>query len=97
MKKTRICLAALFMVIFCFTVMAEVNQDPQKFKVTYTVIYNALTLKEASRIETQIKGNHKNACRIKTKVDSADNTTGTITFSSPGAYIIDADSLSVGY
>lgn len=60
-----------FLLVLALPVIAcaAVDQDPQEFKVTYTVVYNSIALSEASKIEQEIKMNHEGACSVKTSVD----------------------------
>ena len=50
---------------------SEKIPEPQKFQVTYTVVYNAITLDEAAAKEKDIKSKHKDACKISLSLKEA--------------------------
>ena len=60
-------LLVVLLSMFCLTGNAEVNQDPQKFEVTYTIVYNAISLEEAADKEVLLKKRFKDACSVKVK------------------------------
>lgn len=47
--------------------VSNTKQNAQKFKVSYTIVYNEQTLEEAARMEEIIKGKFNDACTIKIK------------------------------
>jgi hypothetical protein len=80
--------------IFCY---GEVNQEEQKFEVIYTITYNSITLREAARIENQIKKDYKDACSVKLECKKVSDTitTATITIGDPYQGYIELDDSSV--
>lgn len=79
---TVVGIVAIATVIPFRSVKGEVKQDAQKFKVTYTVTYNAVTLAKAAELEEKIKKENKDGCNVKVKVSPVTvSTVGTITFS----------------
>jgi len=53
--------------------LAEVSQKCQKFEVTFTITYNAITLSEATRLEKVIRNDFSDACKVKTKLEETDD------------------------
>lgn len=74
----KIIAVVLGMMLLSGVAIAEVKQEASKFKMSYTVIYNAITLGEASNIETRIKKENKDACSVDVEVKS---NTSTVYFS----------------
>ena len=48
--------------------------EAQKFKTTFIIQFNAITLEEAARLEVVIKNKFKDACKIKVELDKAGST-----------------------
>ena len=67
------------MVFLSSLAFAEVTQEASKFTMSYTVIYNSVTLDEAGKIEMRIKKENKDACSVSVESKNADNA-GFITF-----------------
>jgi len=44
----------------------------QEFKVTYSVVYNSITLSKAAQIEKEIKRMFNDACKIDIKLEKTD-------------------------
>ncbi len=63
-----ILIALVLVITGVFLCYAEVKQDAQKFKVIYTITYNAQTLGEAARMETVVKSKFKDACSAKVEI-----------------------------
>ena len=73
MKK----IVCFFSLIILIAVVLSANQDPnikefepKKFKVTIEIIYNGLTLEEASEKERTFKEQFKDACKIDINLDN---------------------------
>jgi len=63
----------LFALLFVIsTVLAGDPKPEQKFKVTYTITYNDMTLADASKKEIFLKELLKDACGIEVTVEKAE-------------------------
>src|SRR5574340_1658596 len=69
--KTNLTIALL--IIISIIVYASVNKEPQKFKTTFSITYNAITLEQASTIEKKIKNEFGDACNVEIKVENTEN------------------------
>ena len=58
-------------ILLASVVLADHNA--QKFKVTYTITFNELTLQEASRLEKVIKQDYSDACEIDVSLEKVTN------------------------
>ena len=64
----------IFILMVLFTMFSIAgDKEPQKFKVTFTVTFNELTLEQASKKEMVIKELLKDACDINVKIENSDN------------------------
>ncbi len=52
----------------------EKKQDAQRFKVTFTITYNQLTLAEAAELEKVVREQHAKACAVVVGVESLVST-----------------------
>jgi hypothetical protein len=74
----------IFIVLFLLFVSigyAEVKQDAQKFKLTYTIIYNEQTLEQAAKTEAIVKEKFKDACSVSVKAEELKEGYATMSFS----------------
>lgn len=62
MKK----LIALFFLAVLLT--ASTDKKPQEFEVTYTVIYNSITLQRAAELEKIFRDKFGDACKVEVTV-----------------------------
>jgi len=90
------------LLLICFllcTVVYAKDFKLKKFETTFTVTFNKITLEEASKLETLIKKNLKDACTIDVRLDGVDSTEwaddsigtldgGGITFTAPNDSLI---------
>ena len=74
-----------FVVFFClvgFTgssvISAENEKKPQQFKVTYTVIYNSISLADAAKLEAQVIKEHADSCDISVELSGLSDTTNLV-------------------
>ena len=49
--------------------------EAKKFKTTFTVVFNAMTLEESARMETVIKKKFSDACSIDVELEKIDDIT----------------------
>lgn len=56
------------LLLFALPVFGDVNPEPQKFAVTVTITYNAISLEEAAKLEAEVKKEHPKACEVKVSV-----------------------------
>ena len=54
-------------------------KNTQKFKVTYSIVYNAISLTRAAILEDLIKAKHSTACKVDVKVEKIKPMAGIIT------------------
>ena len=66
MRRTMLVLM-LVGLVFCFGAIAK-DFKASKFKVTYEIVYNAITLDEAAAIERNIKKRFDDACKVNVEV-----------------------------
>lgn len=59
--------------LVCNIAYADLEDKPAKFKTTFNITYNEITLQEANNIEAQIRKQHKKACTLKTNLNNTDN------------------------
>ena len=64
MKK----IIVLLLVIFA-SLGAEIKQESQRFKVTYTITYNSITLAQADSLEKAVKSKFKSACGVNIGIE----------------------------
>jgi hypothetical protein len=70
MKQLLFLVSFIFISPFSFAEVEEPKKvEPEKFKVTYTIVYKEMTLQEAADREILIRQREKEACSIKTEVD----------------------------
>lgn len=60
----------IFLLLLPFVLFAG-NPTPQRFKVTYTITYNTITLSQADSLEQLLKSKFKDACSININLDNA--------------------------
>ena len=65
MKKVIILLVFLILGISFVAYGELIKIEQQKFKVTYEIVYNELTLEEAAQKEIAIKEQNHRACSVK--------------------------------
>lgn len=67
---------ALTLVVVLFgasPAFAAVEEKPGKFKTTFTITYNEITLKEAADLESLIQKQHASSCKVKTNLCPVDD------------------------
>ena len=81
-------LLVMFIVISALTVQAK-EQVKQKFKTTFTITFNEMTLDEAAAMEWRIKSMYEDACKIDVELEKVEgeiiwfDATGTDTIEIP--------------
>lgn len=75
---------------FCTIAYAEdKKQEPKKFKVIFTVQYNAITLADAAKREKAFRALYKEACKVDVKLSEIDSLTiRAIAFDNSGNFIL---------
>ena len=71
----RFAVIAVLVLAFVTISFAEVKQEAQKFKVSYTITYKSINLEEAAKIETAIKKEFKDACVVNINIQQDDRVT----------------------
>jgi len=56
--------ALMLLLLLAVPLYGDVNKEAQKFTLTVTITYNAVTLEEATKIEAQVRRNHVDACKV---------------------------------
>ncbi len=82
MKKVLL----VVVLLVCFvvsSVYAELKKEAQKFKVIYSITYNAVTMEEAARLEKTIREKFEDACSLDISTKSIDSDTQIIRYWSP--------------
>jgi len=75
MKKTVLILLTL--VLLSTPVIAGAITQ-QKFETTFTIVFNEITLEEASQLEKRIKRIFRDACKIEVELDKVEQEFITI-------------------
>ncbi len=67
-------IALLVAVVVGLPATQAAEQQPQKFKATFTIVYNAIDLDRAAAIEKELKKRYDGSCKINTKLGKAEDT-----------------------
>lgn len=86
-RRILVAIVATFVIMLWMFFIGNIAnaEEMQKFKVTYKVTYNSISLEDASKIEKRVRAEHKEACTVKVKVEESNGFTTTIR---DGAYVI---------
>ena len=83
----RVMLLAVVFVLLSGMAFAELKNEVKKFKTTFIITYNAISLEDAAKVEKQIRKQHKSAGSLMVTVRDDDslpyfynNTEGGVVF-----------------
>lgn len=62
LNKSAIAVAVALMLLLC--TIANADSEAQKFEVTFTVTYNAISLEDAAKKEKEFREQFKDACKV---------------------------------
>ena len=62
--KKLISLTVLISILWVGLLVGNVNEEPQKFEVTFKVTYNAISLQEAADKEGDFRKRYDDACKV---------------------------------
>jgi len=63
----------LLVLVFFVSTASALNDKASKFKTTFKITFNSITLEEAAKLEKQIKKVFKDACSLDTTVSGVND------------------------